>query len=381
MKSSSITRRACLRGVATTVAGLSASRVFSAPAPEEILIGQSIHLSGPLAPSLTKVLKGQDLAIEEFNRRGGASGGRQVRLIKLDDAFDPKRCVENFNRLVERDKIVALYGLGSTANTAAVLPLLAERKVPLVGVYTGAPSLRTQHHPYFFTTMASYRDEVLKMIDNMMADRRRNIALIVMNNTFGKEMSEMVSEVAKERGATIVAIQTVETRGENAESACASLAGFKPDGLITMVFGSAMIPVVKAARASMSTPIYAPTIANTHATLEALGDDARGIAFTSVVPNSMRPTSDATRDYAAVMQRAGIAVDREHFFGYLNMRVLLEGMRRAGKQVTRHSLVAGLEKMRDTEVGGYKINFGPQNHHGSKYVDLSVVGQNGRFIW
>ena len=87
------------------------------------------------------VIRGQDLALEEFNRRGGVAG-RKVRLITLDDAYDPKRCLDNVTTLIDKHKVTALYGLASTANVAAVLPLLAERKVPLVGVYTGAPALR-----------------------------------------------------------------------------------------------------------------------------------------------------------------------------------------------------------------------------------------------
>ena len=372
-----LTRRNCLQGLAAVTASLSLPRAHAAS--DEILIGQSIHLSGPAAASMMRPLKGQELAIDEFNRKGGVAG-RKVRLISLDDAFDPKRCVENINTLIDKEKVVALYGLGSTGNVAAVLPVLAEKKVPLISVYTGAPSLRTPQHPYFFTTMASYRDEVVKMVQNLATGQRRKLALAVLNNAFGKEMAVMIEEVAKEQGSAVVATQSIELSGANAAAACKTLGDARPDGLIMMAFGPSVVPLVKAARAYIGVPIYAPTIANSRIAIETLGDEARGVAFTRILPNSLRATSNLTRDYAAAMERAKITIDHDHFFGYLNMRVLLEGLRRAGKGVTSQTLVTAMERMANVDLGGYKVNYGPQNHHGSRYVDLSVIGPGGRYI-
>jgi ABC-type branched-subunit amino acid transport system substrate-binding protein len=147
-----------------------------------------------------------------------------------------------------------------------------------------------------------------------------------------------------------------------------------------MAFGPSIVQLVKAARAYIGVPIYAPTIANSRSAIEALGEEARGLAFTRILPNSLRTTSPVTRDYAVAMERANLPLDHDHFFGYLNLRVLLEGLRRTGKGVTSQALVATMERMGNVDLGGYKLNFGPQNHHGSKYVDLTVIGPGGRYI-
>jgi ABC-type branched-subunit amino acid transport system substrate-binding protein len=73
-------------------------------------------------------------------------------------------------------------------------------------------------------------------------------------------------------------------------------------------------------------------------------------------------------------------VDFDHFFGYLNMRVLLEILKRAGKGVTAQALPGAIEAMGKVELGGYTLNYGPNNHHGSSFVDLLIVGPGGRFI-
>ena len=378
--SHTISRRTALQGGAAAAASLALTGLGSAnETGDDILIGQSAQLSGPAAPAMTRVLKGQSLAIDEFNRKGGVAG-RKVRLITLDDAYDAKRCVDNVGTLIDKEKVVALYGLASTANVAAVLPMLNEKKVPLIGVYTGAPSLRTPQHPYFFTTMASYRDEVLKMVQNLATGQRRRLGVAVLNSAFGKEMAPIIEEAAKEQGVAVVATQAIDMNGQNVEAACRALGEAKPDGLILMAFGPTVVPLVRGARAYVGVPLYAPTIANSRAAMEALGNEARGLAFTRILPNSLRAVTPLTRDYGAVMERAQIPVDHDHFFGYLNMRVLLEALRRAGKGVTSQSLVSTMERLGTLDLGGYKLSYGPNNHHGSKYVDMSVIGPGGRYI-
>jgi branched-chain amino acid transport system substrate-binding protein len=372
-------RRACLRTLAVLAAAPLAARGAPAAAADDIVIGQSAHLSGPLAPTLQAVLKGQELALDEFNRKGGV-GGRKVRLVTLDDAYDPKRCVENVNTLIERDKVTALFGLASTANVAAVLPLLAEKKVPLVGVYTGAPALRAKQHPYFFTAMASYRDEVVKMVRNLATVGRTKIALAYHNSPFGQLMLPVVEEVCKEQGATLVAKAPLDIPGQESAAVCQQLAAAQPQAVIFMAFGPALVPFARAARAYLSVPVYAPSIANSKQLLEALGDDARGLAFTQNVPYPMRATTPVTKDYWAAMERARLTVDFDHFFGYLNMRVLLETLKRAGKAVTAQTLPGAIEAMGKVDLGGYQLGFSPTNHHGSNFVDLLIVGPGGRFI-
>jgi ABC-type branched-subunit amino acid transport system substrate-binding protein len=373
-------RRAALRALtALAAASFTQRAAFAAPAAEEIVIGQSAHLSGPLAPTLLAVLKGQELALDEFNRKGGV-GGRKVRLVTLDDAYDPKRCVENVNTLIEHERVTALFGLASTANVAAVLPLLAEKKVPLVGVYTGAPSLRARQHPYFFTAMASYRDEVVQMVRNLATVGRTKIALAYHNSPFGQLMLPVVEEVCKEQGTTLVAKAPLDIAGQESAAVCQRLAAASPQAVIFMAFGPALIPFARAARSYLSVPVYAPSIANSHQLIEALGDDARGLAFTQIVPFPMRATTPVTKDYWSAMERAKIAVDFDHFFGYLNMRVVLETLKRAGKSVTSLSLPGAIEAMGKVDLGGYQLNFSPTNHNGSSFVDLLIVGPGGRFI-
>ncbi len=348
----------------------------------EIKIGQSVHLTGPLAPSFLPVLTAQRLALEEINRKGGIAG-RSVKLITLDDAYDPKKAIENTNKLIDDEKVVGLFGYASTANVASVLPILSEKKVPLIGIYGGSPSLRVKQHPYFFTTMASYKDEVIQMIRNLVATQKTQIGLIYQNHPFGQLMLPVVEEVAKEFGATVVAKHSLEVNGSDAVAAVQAVGAGKPQAVLLMAFGPSTVATIKAVRTYVGVPIYAVSIANAKQLVTALGDDGRGMAYTQVIPYPWRQTTSLTRDFGAVMAKENLPIDYDHFIGYLNARVLLEGLKRAAKgnkPVSSASLTSGMEAIGKFDMGGYPLNFGPTRHHGSNFVEITIVGPGGRYM-
>ena len=381
MTQNKLTRRQVLKATAAA-AGAMTGRPGWAEDAKEIHIGQSCHLSGPLAPTLLAPLKGQALAIEELNKKGGI-GGKPLRLTMLDDAFDPKKAVENTLKLIDVEKVVALTGYASTANVAAVLPILLEKKVPLVGAYGGSPSLRVKDHPYFFTGLASYRDEVVQIIRNLVSIQKSQIGVIYQNHPFGQLMLPVVESVAQELGATIVGKQSLDANGSDAVASAQALGASKPQAVLLIAFGPATVPTIKAIRSYIGAPVYALSIANAKQLVEALGDDGRGMAYTQIIPYPWRQTTPLTRDFGAVMAKANIPIDYDHFLGYLNMRVVIEGLRRAAaasKVVTPASVVTGMESIGKFDMGGYALNFGPQKHHGSNFVEITIVGPGGRYM-
>lgn len=112
----------------------------------DILIGRSTALTGGMAPFLAPLHEGQEAAIADANAKGGI-GGRKIRLVSLDDGFDPRRTLENAKQLNEKDGVLALLGVSGTSQVMTLLPYLAQAKLPLIGVYTGSPAIRAQQHP------------------------------------------------------------------------------------------------------------------------------------------------------------------------------------------------------------------------------------------
>ena len=369
-----LNRRAALASLAVPLV----ARAATAPRAE-LVVGQSAPLTGLMASTVTGVLAGQQLAIDEVNRQGGI-GGRALRLIALDDAFDARRTLENAQMMVEGDHAVALFGLFGTAQTAAVLPYLAECKVPLISAYTGSPALRLKQHPYFFTTQASYADELVRMVRNLKTVQATRIGIVYQDNEFGKLMLPLAQKAVADQGCTVAATRPLHAAGTDAVPVAQAMAAAHPQAVVLIVAGPAVVSYVKANRAHVGVPVYTLSLSVAAATIKALGEDARGLAVTRATPYPYQATSPLTRAFTELMAKAGKPVDYDHFTGYINVRVLVEGLRNAGKNPTPATLTQAMEKLGQLDLGGYSLEFGPQRHHGSKFVEITVLGASGNVL-
>ena len=345
----------------------------------DILIGRSTALSGGMAPFLAPIHEGQEAAIEDANAKGGI-GGRKIRIVSLDDGFDPRRTLENARQLSEKDAVVALLGVSGTSQVMALLPYLAQAKLPLISVYTGSPAIRAQQHPYLFTTRASYADELVKIVRNLVAVQSSRIAVVYENNDFGKLLLPLVEKTITAEGASLAGSHALAPTGEDAATAAKTLAAQKPQAVLLVAAGPPVVAYVKANRAHLGVPVYTLSLGAGSAVLKALGEEARGLAVARTGPSPTKPTIQLTRDFQASMKRHGKPADYDRYTGYMDARVLIEGLRAAGPGVTRASLVQAMEGLGTLDLGGYTYQFSPQNHHGSNFVDIAVVGSGGVYL-
>jgi len=357
-------------------AGTAAPTSFAQPSAGALVVGRTTALSGGMAPFLAPIHEGQDAAIADLNAQGGI-GGRKVRLATLDDGFDPKRALENARTLGDKEGVVALFGVAGTSQVITMLPYLAEARLPLISVYTGSPAIRAQASPYLFTTRASYADELVKIVRNLVAVQSLRIAVAYENNDFGKLLLPLVEKVVPAEGATLVGSHSLDSTGKDATDAAKALAALQPHAVLLVAAGPPVVAYVRANKTLLGVPVYTLSLGAGTAVLKALGDDARGLAVARTGPSPTKPTLQLTRDFQASMKRHNLPVDYDRFTGYMDARVLIEGLKAAGPGATRASLAQAMEGLGRLDVGGYSYQFSPQNRHGSNFVDIAVVGTGG----
>ena len=367
-------RRALLLALAATPAATLAQ------SKGEILVGRSTALSGGMAPFMAPVHEGQDAAIADLNAQGGI-GGRSVQLVTLDDGFDAKRALDNARTLSEKNGVVALFGMPGTSQVMTLLPYLAQAKLPLIGVYTGSPTVRMQGSPYLFTTNASYTDELVKIVRNLVSIESSRIAVAYEGNDFGKLLLPLAEKVIAAEKASLVGSQIMDSTGKDAEAAAKALSGFKPQAVLMIAAGPPVVTYVRAHKAQFGggVPVYTLSLGAGSAVLKALGNDARGLAVARTTPPPNKPTLALTRDFQASMKRHNKPADYDRFVGYMDARVLIEGLKAAGPGVTRASLTQAMEGLSRLDIGGFSYQFSPQNRNGSNYVDIVVVGDGGAY--
>lgn len=119
----------------------------------------------------------------------------------------------------------------------------------------------------------------------------------------------------------------------------------------------------------------------TQSTIQALGPDGVGVVVTSVVPFPWSQSLPVAREYRELLKKTGMQ-ETVSFIGlevFINAKVLVEGLRRAGKDLTRPRFIQALESLQQFDVGGFEVNFGKGVRQGSRFVDLTIVGAGGKF--
>jgi ABC-type branched-subunit amino acid transport system substrate-binding protein len=206
------------------------------------------------------------------------------------------------------------------------------------------------------------------------------LAVVYQNNEFGKLLLPLAEKIIVAEGAEVVAARPLDAGGADAVAVAQGLAALRPHAVIMLVTGPAVVSYIKANRAYLGAPIYTLSLAIGSAILKALGEDVRGVAIARTTPYPWRATTPLTRDFNQGMKRLDKPVDYDHFTGYINARILIEGLRGAGKDPSAQSLAQAMEKLTQLDIGGYRLAFSPENHHGSNFVEITVMGPNGTFM-
>ncbi|MCR6477251.1 ABC transporter substrate-binding protein [Variovorax sp. ZS18.2.2] len=378
------TRRRALRilgaGAAALVAAPWASPAPRAEADAEILIGQSCQLSGPLAPLTRELQEGAAWCFEQVNARGGVHG-RQVRVVALDDAYDPQRTADNVRQLIEKQGVFALFNLAGTPTTLAALPVLRERKVPLIAPFTGTDALRSGFDRYVFNVRAGYADEIEKIVQHLAVLGIDRVGVAYMNNSFGKGGLDAVKSAAARRDVVLAATAPLEIDGSGLRVAAQDLARARPPVIILATAGKLTSDFIAAYQSSgASAQFYALSVVSSQQLIQALGDRSKGVAIAQVMPYPWGSGTKLARELSELASRKGVEVGYNHMEGFVSAKVLVEGLQQAGPSPTRESLVRGLEGLRELDLGGYVVRFSERNHNGSNHVELTIVGASKRVL-
>ena len=134
-------------------------------------------------------------------------------------------------------------------------------------------------------------------------------------------------------------------------------------------------------KAGSGATFYNVSFVGSKALADALGEFGSGVAISQVVPFPWATSVPVVKEYHELAKKAGYGdYNFSAMEGFLTAKVMVEGLRRAGKNPTREGLVDALEQMHDVDLGGFYVSYSPKNHAGSRFVDLTIIGRNGKFL-
>lgn len=346
-----------------------------------ILIGQSAAFTGPAQELGLEMRQGAKLVFDSVNSQGGIHG-RKLQLVALDDGYEPDRAAANTRRLIGDERVFVLFGFVGTPTSQAALPIFTEARVPFVGAFTGAQLLREPFNRYVFNVRASYFDETEKIVEQLVSLGVRTIAVFYQNDAYGKAGLAGVERALARRNLKMAATATVERNTVDVSAAVGTINPTRPDAVIMVGAYKAAAAFVKAMKQAGSTSqFHNVSFVGSRPLAKELGPDGAGVAVSQVVPFPWSGSVPLTRDYQRLMNASGF---KEYSFtsleGFIAARILVEGLKRAGRDLTREKLILALESMNNVDLGGFQVAFSAKNHNASSFVDLTIIGKNGLFV-
>jgi len=351
---------------------------ISGAAWAEIKIGQTAGRTGAVAASVGEATQGAKLYFDAVNARGGI-GGQPIQLVSLDDKFDPKLAAENAKQLIDQN-VLALFLNRGTPHTQAIMPLLDQYKVPLVGPSTGAMVLHNPVHPWLFNVRATYRREAERLIAHLSLIGVDRIAIVQVDDSFGAD-----AVVGALKGLSAVNKQPLaHEKYDRAKPDFApimpKITAADPQAVLFIGSGQAIVDGMKALRATGSRAQMV-TLSNNASSgfIKDLGDLAHGVVVSQVFPYERSIASPLVKEAIELAKAAKVDLTPSMLEGYVSAKVLVEGLRRASPQPTREKLRKALETLNRYDLGGIEVSYSANDHSGLDYADLSIVGPDGRF--
>jgi len=346
-----------------------------------ILLGQSAPFSGPAAQLGIQMNIGTKAYLDRVNAQGGVFG-RQIELKTRDDRYEASLCAEATKKLIEEDKVFALISYVGTPTTAAAMPIFTQAKVPLVGPFTGAEVLRDPVNRYIFNVRASYYNETEKIVEQLVSTGNHKIAVFYQDDAYGQAGLKGVEIAMGKRNLKIVALGKVERNTIKVEDAVKAINVVQPDGVVMISAYTSITEFVRQMkRSGSSTQFHNVSFVGSKALADSLKDEGYGVAISQVVPFPWSPSVPIVKEYQEVMVKSGNTdFNFSSLEGFIVAKVMVEGLKRAGKDLTREKLIVALESMNSVDLGEFVVSFSPTNHSGSKYVDLTMIGRGGKFL-
>jgi ABC-type branched-subunit amino acid transport system substrate-binding protein len=365
------------------VLALSLLAVKAGIAADDILIGNVASTTNPTARvNSANLILGYNVYFQHVNLQGGVHGRRLV-LVNKDDGVNAAKMVELARELVTDRNVLALAGFLNTAGLTELIKqeILVKANIPMI-----AP-IGAMATPNFYPLRGGYNDETRKILAEMLESQKKRVGVVYLNQAFGPPTFKFALEEAKKAGINVVATGVFESAPDKLDAtvaaAVADVAKSSPDAVVVIAGGVGAYKFVKQFRESYKefAQIYTLSPADPFAFVKVAGvENASGVIISQCIPYPQNNALAIAREYQKMMKRyaPGEALSFYGLEGYMGAKIVVEAFKRAGPNPTREKVIAALNTMKDFDLGDLFVSYTPKERKGSRFVELTIIGKDGR---
>ena len=359
----------------------------------EILLGMSGPFNGPSKELGREMEIGIQTFIRHINDEGGVRG-RKLKLVALDDGYEPERALANMRELHEQRKVFAVIGNIGTPTAIKTVPYAIQNKLLFFGAFTGAKILRNDPPDrYVFNYRASYEEETAKIVEYLVEIKKvpaDQIAVFDQDDGYGDAGFSGVVKVMRskyQREAKDIFRVRYERNTIHVKDAVDKI--LEKQELRAVVMVGTYKPVTEFIRqvkdANRKLIFTNVSFVGSEALAEGLKElglqYAEGVIVTQVVPPIDSSVSIVLQYHE--LRKKYFPNERPSFIsleGYISTALFVEGLNRAGDNPTLEKMINALETIRDLDLGtGAPLTFSASEHQASHKVWATILDKAGNF--
>jgi ABC-type branched-subunit amino acid transport system substrate-binding protein len=349
---------------------------------DTVTFGQAAVLEGP-ASALGQGMKfGLQAAFEESNKKG-AIHGRKLKLISVDDGYEPEKAIVATKKLIEQDKVFALVGPVGTPTSAATQPIAAAAKVPFIGAFTGVGFLRDPKLENVINIRASYDAETEAWVRHLSEDLKiKKIAIFYQDDAFGRAGLAGFKKAMDKRGMTIAAEGTYERNTTAVKTALLTIKREDPEAVVMVGAYKPCAEFIKLSRKIDFNPVFVNiSFVGASALAKELGPEGKGVVVSQVVPFPWDNSLKVVADYQAAIKAVDAKAEPEFVSleGYIVGRFVAAALEKTGPNLTREAMMKAVKADGKFDIGGLPMSFSATDNEGLDQVFMTVVQVDGTF--
>ena len=346
----------------------------------EILIGNIQDLSGPMKELGMMLPHGSNLYFSYINEKGGVHG-RNIKMVIEDHQYNPQKSVAAAKKLIDVDQVFCLYQVIGTSPCEALRPLLEENGVPLIAPATQSGTMSDRSRTgwkYIFHTDTGYDKQANILVDyayKQNADAK--VGVIYQDDDYGANVLKGVAEAEQRHGVTV--------QKEAYQRGATDFAGqvmnlMKGEATHVIIGGIVREPIIVMKTAAAMN--YAPQFLGISPTMDhrvVLGAGEAGEGFIAAnFAELYNSDTEGAKLYRELFKKSGTddkVMGMYNFYGFMTAMVLVEGLERAGKRLTREKLITAMEGIKNWDGMGVfpGLSYGPNDRAGTEAVALVAI--------
>ncbi|KFX78538.1 amino acid-binding protein [Ralstonia solanacearum] len=368
-----------------------AAAFITGPAGADVInVAQVLPFEGSVETSTRATAEAAELYLRRLNAAGGVNG-HIINVVTVNGSSNLETAARRTAEVIRQHRPVALLNYYGSARTEILINngILDATRTPVIGANVSSTKVRQNPgNQWVFYLRAGLRDEAERMVRQSMSLGGKRVAVLYQGDAFGEDGLSQSMAVLRRLGIKPLVMLPLETRMMDAPmlNKIAETV-LKADIDVVLMFSDSVNVggFLRAYRERGGTALVATdsTSSADEIVRASSADLARGVCIAEVMPAIEKRNTSLTRAFVADMTaggRADLASSMTALEGYVSARLFVEALRRVSGPVTGETIRTALQTRGPYDLGGFELRYGPTRYEGSQFVDIGIIGRNGRVL-